>query len=70
MRQFPRYILKKYLGPRGRGGTSGYKPRSPAAAKKNDKHQKVPPINITGRKINVSFAYRVEGKFLAQLAGP
>ena len=27
MRQFPRYILKKYLGTRGRGGTSGYKPR-------------------------------------------
>ena len=25
MRQFPRYILKKYLGTRGRGGTSGYK---------------------------------------------
>ena len=32
-------------------------PSCPAAAKKNDKHQKVPPINITGRKINVSFAY-------------
>ena len=32
MRQFPRYILKKYLGPRGRGGTSGYKPRCDAWA--------------------------------------